>query len=132
MSVDQLMQQALSLPNRLRLQLVEGLLASLDAKISSHLKHEATQTNQADSYQTAADVITTKVDLTKQLLDIEQQLTKITKSISLLKAQTQDRPFWQRSTHAERAHQFHEWTAQLPKTGISLPNEAFDRGNIYD
>jgi len=41
-------------------------------------------------------------------------------------------PFWQRATPSERAIEFQEWVEQLPKTNVSLSNEAFDRSKIYD
>jgi hypothetical protein len=46
--------------------------------------------------------------------------------------QPTDLPFWQRATPSERAKEFQEWVKQLPKTNVSLPNEAFDRSQIYD
>ena len=41
-------------------------------------------------------------------------------------------PFWQRATSAERAREFRNWSNQLPRTGVSLPNEAFNRDRIYE
>lgn len=46
--------------------------------------------------------------------------------------QATDLPFWQRATPSERAKEFQEWVEQLPKTNVSLSNEAFDRSKIYD
>jgi len=46
--------------------------------------------------------------------------------------QATDLPFWQRATPSERAKEFQKWVEQLPKTNVSLPNEAFDRSQIYD
>ena len=41
-------------------------------------------------------------------------------------------PFWQHATSEERAQDFRTWVAQLPKPNISLADEAFDRGSIYE
>ncbi|NJL01737.1 MAG: hypothetical protein HC838_03960 [Spirulinaceae cyanobacterium RM2_2_10] len=40
--------------------------------------------------------------------------------------------FWQRATPIERAQDFRAWVLQLPTTQSSLPDEAFDRGSIYE
>ncbi|WP_017327567.1 hypothetical protein [Synechococcus sp. PCC 7336] len=40
MSIDQLMQEALSLPNNLRLQLAEELLASLEAEVDETIQSD--------------------------------------------------------------------------------------------
>lgn len=66
----------------------------------------------------------------------DSQLRKIADFINSVKAQaqqlTQSMPFWQRATPVERADNFRRWVAQLPKTSITLSDEAFDRGNIYE
>lgn len=66
----------------------------------------------------------------------ETQLRKIAKFVSAIKIQAQPLakaiPFWQRATPVERAKDFQSWVAQLPKTGRSLNDEAFDRDSIYD
>lgn len=66
----------------------------------------------------------------------ESQLKKIAEFVSVIKAQAQQLaktiPFWQRATPIERAQNFREWVAQLPKTGLSLTDQAFDRDNIYE
>ncbi|MGK7912324.1 MAG: hypothetical protein AB4050_12735 [Synechococcus sp.] len=36
------------------------------------------------------------------------------------------------SSPLEKARKFREWVSQQPETGISLPDEAFDRGSIYE
>ncbi|WP_420640918.1 hypothetical protein [Candidatus Leptofilum sp.] len=41
-------------------------------------------------------------------------------------------PFWQNATPKERAEDFLEWVSGLNKTGQTLPDEAFDRGTIYE
>jgi len=73
----------------------------------------------------------------KQEIDIlnESQLSRIAEFIDFIKSSTQN---WmktttsvQQSTPAQRAQDFREWVAGLPKTGISLPDEAFDRESIY-
>ncbi|MGA7954488.1 MAG: hypothetical protein WCA07_13315 [Gloeobacterales cyanobacterium] len=66
----------------------------------------------------------------------ESQLRKISEFITSIKTQTQQLaktiPFWQRATPAERAQDFRAWVAQLPQTRLSLIDEAFDRGSIYE
>ena len=72
----------------------------------------------------------------KQEIDIlnESQLSKIAEFIDFIKAQAQN---WMKATPsgeltpAQRAQDLREWAAELPRTGISLPNEAFDRESIY-
>lgn len=56
------------------------------------------------------------------VVSIKQQAQQLTKSI----------PFWQRATPIQRAEEFRAWTSQLPKTRLSLPDKAFDRGDLYD
>jgi hypothetical protein len=41
-------------------------------------------------------------------------------------------PYWQNTTPAERAEDFRKWVAQLSGASIMLPDEAFDRSNIYE
>ncbi|NET62189.1 MAG: hypothetical protein F6K47_40600 [Symploca sp. SIO2E6] len=66
----------------------------------------------------------------------ESQLRKVAEFITLVKLQTQDAsknvPFWQSATPAQRVQNFRAWVEQLPKTGLSLPDEAFNRENIYE
>ncbi|HEY9749262.1 MAG TPA: hypothetical protein V6C63_11320, partial [Allocoleopsis sp.] len=58
---------------------------------------------------------------------------KQTKTVNLLQSRLDDRgAFWQRATPAERAEDFRAWVAELPETYLSLPDEAFDRGNLYE
>lgn len=74
----------------------------------------------------------------KKQIDLlsESQLSKIADYILSLKTQTKNvlrpAPFWQSATPKERAEDFLEWVSGLNKTGQTLPNEAFDRGNIYE
>lgn len=74
----------------------------------------------------------------KQKLDKlnEEQLKKIAVFIADLEFQASQVkssiPFWQRATPTERAREFREWVSQLPKSGLSLPNEAFSRDSIYE
>ncbi|MCF4970516.1 hypothetical protein [Nostoc sp. CMAA1605] len=76
-------------------------------------------------------------DTLKQEIDqlSESQLEKIAEFIVLVKGQTQNlatsEPFWKRATPTERVKDFREWVEQLPQTGLSFPNEAFDRESIY-
>lgn len=66
----------------------------------------------------------------------ESQLTRVAEVVAALKIQSQqlDRgvPFWKRATPEERAQDLRRWVAGLPKTEVSLPDEAFDRENIYE
>ncbi len=66
----------------------------------------------------------------------DSQLQKIADFLNLVKAQSPQtlatEPFWQQATSVERTEDFRRWVAQLPETGLSLPNEAFDRGDIYE
>ncbi|MDY6938710.1 MAG: hypothetical protein SWY16_13680 [Cyanobacteriota bacterium] len=66
----------------------------------------------------------------------ESQLKRIAEFITLVKDQTQqvaiNAPFWKRATPTERVQDLQAWIERLPKTGLSLPNEAFDRGSIYE
>ncbi|KPQ35421.1 MAG: ATP synthase D chain, mitochondrial (ATP5H) [Phormidesmis priestleyi Ana] len=77
-------------------------------------------------------------DTLKQEIDklSDSQLRRIADFINSVKSQTQQLaqsiPFWQRATPVERAEDFRRWVAQLPKASITLSDEAFDRGNIYD
>lgn len=77
-------------------------------------------------------------DTLKQEIDklSESQLRKIADFVTSIKAQAQQLaktvPFWQRATPKERAQDFRDWVAQLPKTSLSLTDEAFDRGSIYE
>lgn len=65
----------------------------------------------------------------------ESQLKKLADVVTLIKSQAQQLAksglFWQRATPNERAEAFRAWVAQRPKTRLSLPDEAFDRGDIY-
>jgi hypothetical protein len=77
-------------------------------------------------------------DTLKQEIDqlSESQLRKLAEFVASIKSQAQQLaksvPFWQRATPRERAEEFRLWVAQLPETRLSLPDEAFDRGNIYE
>jgi aspartate ammonia-lyase len=60
----------------------------------------------------------------------EAQLRKIADFVDSIKTETT--PVWQRATPIDRAEDFRAWIAQLPKTSITLTDEAFDRNSIYD
>ncbi len=69
----------------------------------------------------------------------EPQLERLAALIAQMKAPSQqtklngeDKPFWQKATPQERAEEILKWSAQQSRIGISLPDEAFDRGTIYD
>lgn len=61
-----------------------------------------------------------------------EELTEIAEFIASLRNRSQTVLFWQRSTPAERAENFRLWVKQLPQSGHSLPDIAFDRGSIYE
>jgi hypothetical protein len=75
----------------------------------------------------------------KQQLDRlnEDQLKKIADFITLIESES-DRvtssfvPFWQTATPAERAREFRDWISQLPRTNVSLSDEAFSRDLMYE
>lgn len=77
-------------------------------------------------------------EVLKQEIDqlSESQLRKLADFIASIKNQAQQLvknvPFWQRATPLERADDFRAWVAQLPETRLSLPDEAFDRDNLYE
>lgn len=77
-------------------------------------------------------------EMLKQEIDSlnDGQLARIASFIDLIKAHAQNWiksvPFRQNATPAERSRDFREWVAGLPKAGNSLPDEAFDRENIYE
>jgi len=74
----------------------------------------------------------------KQELDKlnEEQLKKIADFIAFIEFQAKQVEsstlFWQRITPMERAKEFREWVSQLPKTNLSLSDEAFSRESIYE
>ena len=78
-----------------------------------------------------------KEDLKEEISKLdEQQISKVADYISSLKIRDSqaklDEPTWRRLTPAERAKDFRGWVSQLPKSGSSLPDEAFSRDNIYE
>ena len=78
-----------------------------------------------------------KDNLKKEIDNLnDEQLKKIADFVILLKAEDKHKvtvkPFWQRKTPQERSREFREWVSQLSLTSPSLPDEAFDRSNIYD
>lgn len=74
----------------------------------------------------------------KQEIDTlnEHQLSRIAEHILSLKTQAQNMikttPFWESATPKERSQDFLEWVSRLTRTGSTLPDEAFDRGSIYE
>ena len=74
----------------------------------------------------------------KQELDKlnEEQLKKIADFIAFIEFQAKQIEsstlFWQSTTPVERAKEFREWVSQLPKTNLSLSDEAFSRESIYE
>ncbi|MBE9064167.1 hypothetical protein [cf. Phormidesmis sp. LEGE 11477] len=66
----------------------------------------------------------------------DSELRRIADFINSVKTQTQQVaqsiPSLQNATPAERAEDFRRWVAELPKTSITLSDDAFDRGSIYE
>lgn len=62
----------------------------------------------------------------------ESQLRQIADLVASMRVGQASVPFWQRATPAERVERFQAWVEALPYSTHSLPDEAFDRGNIYD
>lgn len=70
----------------------------------------------------------------------EEQLSLISELIEQLEVQSQQTPkavsnpesSKDKAAAAERLQRFREWIVSRLHTGISLPDEAFDRGTIYD
>jgi hypothetical protein len=66
----------------------------------------------------------------------ESQLRQIADFVTAIKEQAhklaESAPLWQQATCVERAKDFRAWVAQLPESGLSLPDEAYDRSNIYE
>jgi len=77
-------------------------------------------------------------EILKQEIDTldESQLTRIAEFVRSIKAHDQPStsaaPFWQCATPMERSQEFRAWVAGLPKHGLSLSDEAFDRESIYE
>lgn len=65
----------------------------------------------------------------------EDQLKQVESFIAALQVQSEQsetpKRFWETATKEEWLKSFDEWTQQFPKTGGSLPDEAYDRENIY-
>lgn len=65
----------------------------------------------------------------------EDQLKQVESFIEAIQVQSEQsqtpKRFWKTATKEEWLQSFHEWTRQFPKTGVSLPDEAFDRESIY-
>lgn len=66
----------------------------------------------------------------------ESQLRQIADFVVTIKNQSHklidDVPFWQWATPVERVEDLQSWIARLPETYLSLPDEEFDRNNIYE
>jgi hypothetical protein len=41
-------------------------------------------------------------------------------------------PLWKKLTPTQRDQEFREWVSQLPKSGVSLSDEAINRDSIYE
>ncbi|MGG6268030.1 hypothetical protein ACQ4M3_15435 [Leptolyngbya sp. AN03gr2] len=64
----------------------------------------------------------------EQLKQVESFIASIELESEKTQASLQS---WDAVTPEEWVKSFQQWTAQLPKTGVSLPDEAFDRESIY-
>jgi hypothetical protein len=66
----------------------------------------------------------------------EEQLLKIADFIAFIEFQAKQVkpsvPLWQNLTPQERSSEFRDWVSQLPKNGVSLPDEATSRDSIYE
>ena len=66
----------------------------------------------------------------------ESQLQAISDCVNTVKAQAQPvaepLPFWQHATPTERSQDFRQWVTHLPNTAVTLADDAFDRGSIYE
>jgi len=49
-----------------------------------------------------------------------------------IRAESETKPLWQHATPQARAEELLNWSAKQSHTGISLPDEAFDRDTIYN
>jgi hypothetical protein len=89
------------------------------------------------SYQTFNPRIMLRETL-KQEIDAldDRQVAQIADLVTQLKTQATPQmaalPFWQQASPADRAAHLRAWVAQLPQTGMTLPDAAFDRETIYD
>ncbi|MBD2082789.1 hypothetical protein [Leptolyngbya sp. FACHB-17] len=65
----------------------------------------------------------------------EEQLKQVERFIALIKIKVVTPQAvlqsWDAVTPEEWTKSFREWAAQLPKTGVILPDEAYDRESIY-
>ncbi len=66
----------------------------------------------------------------------EEQLLKIADFIAFIEFQAKQVKssvaFWQNLTPVERSSEFRTWVSQLPKSDVSLPDEATSRDSIYE
>jgi negative regulator of sigma E activity len=66
----------------------------------------------------------------------DQQIAQIADLVTQLKHQptphTEAIPFWQQPSSRDRAAHLRTWVAQLPQTGITLADAAFDRESLYE
>jgi hypothetical protein len=66
----------------------------------------------------------------------DRQVAQIADLVTQLKTQaephTEALPFWQQASPVDRAAHLRAWVSQLPQTGITLPDAAFDRATIYE
>lgn len=66
----------------------------------------------------------------------DEQLKQIADFIALVELESRPdkffTPLWQTATPSARATEFREWVLQLPKDGLSLQDEAFNRDGIYE
>lgn len=63
----------------------------------------------------------------------EEQLRQVSDFVAFIefKSKYVSSPFWQKATPLERVREFREWISQLPKSNVSLSEEALSRDSIY-
>jgi negative regulator of sigma E activity len=76
-------------------------------------------------------------DTLKQEIDqlSDRQIAQVADLVTQIKhqpaPQTTSIPFWQQASPTDRAAHLRAWVAQLPQTGITLADAAFDRESLY-
>lgn len=92
--------------------------------------HVQALSDDGNKIQSLRETLKREIDM----LD-ESQLLLLAEFIDFIKSRPQNRmettASIQQATPEQRAQELREWLAGLPKSGVSLPDEAFDRGNIY-
>lgn len=95
----------------------KSLAIAVNESTSFDFESQIAQILNADDIAGVAKKFVSRLD--SQLRDLSKQVQSST-------------PFWQKTTPVERAKEFREWVSQLPKTNVSLSDEAFSRESIYE